>query len=116
MDSPPSGASMRDRNLEQTLRADLAGLDVTETGMFGGLAFLLRGNLLCCASHEGLLARLGPGNDAWALALPGAATMMSGTRPMKGWVRIPPPLAADPDTRARVLDAAAAYASSLPPK
>ena len=107
---------MRDRNLERTLRADLAGLDVTETPMFGGLAFLLRGHLLCCASHEGLLARLGQGNEAWALALPGAATMMSGTRPMKGWVRIPPALAADPALRRRVLDAATAFASTLPPK
>ena len=107
---------MRDRDLEQTLRADLANLDVTETPMFGGLAFLLHGNLLCCASHEGLLARLGQGRDAWALALPGAATLKSGTRPMKGWVRIPPDLAADPALRARVLDAAVAFASSLPPK
>jgi hypothetical protein len=107
---------MRDPGLEQTLRADLAGLPITETFMFGGLAFLLHGHLLCCASHEGLLARLGPGREAWALALPGATAMMSGTRPMKGWVRIPPDLAADPALRARVLDAAAAFASSLPPK
>jgi hypothetical protein len=108
---------MRDRDLEQALRDDLRRLNgVTETGMFGGQAFLLRGNLLCCASHEGLLARLGRGNDAWALALPGATTLFSGTRPMKGWVRIPPPLAADPALRARVLDAAIAFASSLPPK
>ena len=107
---------MRDRDLDQTLRADLAALRVTETLMFGGLAFLLHGNLLCCASHEGLLARLGPGNDAWALALPGAGPLQSGTRPMKGWVRIPPALATDPDTRQRVLAAATAFASSLPPK
>ena len=108
---------MRDPDLEQTLRADLARLDgVTETTMFGGLAFLLHGHLVACASHEGLLARLRPGNDAWALALPGATRLLSGTRPMKGWVRIAPPLAADPALRARVLDAAAAFASSLPPK
>jgi hypothetical protein len=108
---------MRDRDLERTLRADLARLDgLTEAPMFGGLAFLLRGNLLACANHEGLLARLGQGNDAWALALPGATTLMSGPRPMRGWVRIPPALAADPETRRRVLDAATAFASSLPPK
>jgi hypothetical protein len=108
---------MRDRDLEQTLRANLAPLQgLSETPMFGGLAFLLHGNLLACANHEGLLARLGQGNDAWALALPGATTLLSGTRPMKGWVRLPPALAADPGTRRRVLDAATAFASSLPPK
>ena len=107
---------MRNPDLERTLRSDLAGLPVTETPMFGGLAFLLGNHLLCCASHEGLLARLGPGRDAWALALPGATPLFSGARPMKGWVRIPPELAADPALRARVLDAAAAFAASLPPK
>ena len=100
---------MRDRDLERILRDDLARRGgVTGTGMFGGRAFLLRGHLLCCASHEGLLARL-------ALALPGATTMMSGARPWKGWVRLPPDLAAGPDLRRRVPDAATGFASSLPP-
>ena len=108
---------MRDPDLEQTLRSDLASLDgLADKPMFGGLAFLLHGNLLCCANHEGLLARLGQGGDAWALALPGAAPLFSGARPMKGWVRIPPTLAADPALRRRVLDAATAFASTLPPK
>ncbi|WP_037282378.1 TfoX/Sxy family protein [Rubellimicrobium mesophilum] len=108
---------MRDRDLEQRLRADLTTRDgITETTMFGSLAFLLRGNLLACASHEGLLARLGRGNEGWALALPGVTTPMSGTRSMKGWVRLPPGLAADPALRARVLDAATAFVASLPPK
>ncbi len=108
---------MRDHAMEAALRADLAPRDgVTETGMFGGWAFLLRGNLLCCARHDGMLARLGKGNDAWALALPGAERLLSGSRPMHGWVRIPPALAADPILRARVLDAALAFAGSLPAK
>jgi hypothetical protein len=108
---------MRNRPLEDTLRHDLKDQDgLTETPMFGGLAFLLRGNLLACASHEGLLARLGKGREAWALALPGATTLLSGSRPMHGWVRVPPDLAADPSLRARVLAAALDFAGSLPPK
>lgn len=105
------------RDLEDRLRDDLADqAGVTEAGMFGGWAFMLRGHLLACARHDGMLARLGKGRDAWALALPGASPLLSGSRPMKGWVRIPPDLAADPALRARLLDAALAFVATLPPK
>ena len=92
----------RDRSLERTLRDDLSARDgLTETGMFGGWAFLIHGHLLACARHDGMLVRLRKGNDAWALALPGAAPLLSGRRPMAGWVRIPPDLCADPRLRRR---------------
>lgn len=108
---------MRDRNLEATLRSDLADRPgITETGMFGGWAFLVNGHLLCGARHDGMLARLGRGNDAWILSLPGATPLFSGQRPMPGWVRLPPDLCADDALRRRVLDAALRFAGSLPPR
>ena len=44
---------------------------ITEKAMFGGWAWLLNGNLLCGARHDGMLVRLGKGNEAWALATSG---------------------------------------------
>jgi hypothetical protein len=107
----------RDCSLERTLRADLAGQDrLTETGMFGGWAFMVRGHLLVCARHDGMLVRLGRSNDAWALALPGAAALLSRSRPMAGWVHIPPDLCTDPALRRRLLDASLGFVAGLPPK
>ncbi len=82
----------RDKGLKEIIRDDLrdtAGL--TGKAMFGGWAWLLNGNLLCGARNDGLLIRLGKGNDAWALKEPGIVPMINGGRAMQGWVR------ADPD-------------------
>ena len=107
----------RDQGLEAILTEDLADLpDITTTPMFGGLAWLWRGNLLCCAGSDGILLRLGKGNDAWALAIPGITPMRMGDRVMNGWVRLSPDAAADDTLRHRLLDAAQAFVATLPPK
>jgi hypothetical protein len=108
---------MRNPETEALLREALADQPrVTETPMFGGLAFLVGGHLTACASHEGLLVRLGKGRDGWALDLPGAAPLLSGTRPMEGWVRLPPDFASDPAVRARSVAAALDFVATLPPR
>ena len=107
----------RDPGLERILREELRDAGpLTEVPMFGGLAFLWAGHLLCCADASGLLVRLGRGNDGWALALHGATPLRSGTRPMKGWVRLPPALRADEELRRRCIAAALAFVHGLPPK
>ena len=61
---------------------------VAEKRMFGGLAFLLDGNLAVVVSSQGgLLLRLGPDADA-ALEEPHTAPMEMRGRPMTGWVRV----------------------------
>jgi hypothetical protein len=107
----------RDKGLEELLRADLedvAGL--TEKPMFGGLAWLLNGHLLCGARQDGMLIRLGKGLDAWALALPGIGPMIMRGRPMQGWVRAQPVAFGDDDLRRNLLRAAAAFVGTLPAK
>jgi hypothetical protein len=84
--------------------------------MFGGRAWLLKGNLLCCARDDGMLARLGKDRDGWALALPEVVPMMSGARRMKGWVRAGPGAYGDDALRRRLVDAALAFVRSLPAK
>jgi TfoX N-terminal domain len=61
---------------------------ITERAMFGGRALLLNGNLLCDARDDGMLIRLGKGNDGWALELEGIAPMISRGRQMQSWVRV----------------------------
>lgn len=50
--------------------------------MFGGWVWLLWG-----ARDDGMLVRLGKGNDGWALDIPGVEPMISRGKHMSGWVR-----------------------------
>ena len=65
----------RDRGLEVQIEEDLATLDGslawTSKPMFGGVALLVSGNLLCGVRAGSLMVRLGKGSDAWALGLDG---------------------------------------------
>jgi hypothetical protein len=107
----------RDAGLEDLVRHDLAGeAGLMERRMFGGMAWLLRGNLLCGARTDGMLVRLGAGNDGWALALPDVAPMVMRSRPMRGWLRAGPEAYGDDALRRKLLAAALAFARSLPGK
>lgn len=107
----------RDEGLEELLRDELrdeSGL--TEKTMFGGRAWLLNGNLLCGARDDGMLARLGKGNDRWALEIADVAPMLSRGRRMEGWVRAGPMAFGDDQLRRKLIVAALAFVRSLPAK
>ena len=107
----------RDEGLEELLREDFkAEAELTEKAMFGGRAWLLHGNLLCGARDDGMLVRLGKGNDGWALELADISPMMMRGWPMQGWVRAGPEAFGDDVLRGKLLNAALAFARSLPEK
>ena len=107
----------RNKVLEELLTDDLAQVrGLTEKAMFGGLAWLLHGNLLCGARDDGMLARLGKGNEAWALATRGIGPMISQGRPMPGWVRAAPEAYENDTLRRKLLNAALEFNRSLPRK
>jgi hypothetical protein len=107
---------MRDSGLEELVLEHIGGLaGLSEKSMFGGRTWLLDGHLLCGASDRGMLVRLGKGNDAWALALPGIE-QLDGSRPYPGWVVAGAAAYADDTLRLRLLDAALAFVRSQPPK
>ena len=107
----------RDLGLEDLIREDLpSDPALTEKVMFGGWAWLLSGNLLLGARSDGLLARLGKGNDAWALDLPDVSPMMARGRAMDGWVRAGPIAYGDDALRLRLIEAALGFVRGLPPK
>lgn len=106
-----------DDQLAERVRAQLGDRHgLSEKKMFGGLAFLLHGNMCCGVHGEGLIVRLGADKMDAALARPGARVFDMTGRPMKGWVVVDPPgIRKDADLGAWV-DLAAEHASALPPK
>ena len=107
-----------DEDLANRIRALLGGEDaITEKRMFGGLGFLLHGNMAVAASHTGgLLARIDPADSEEAIARPHADRMEMRGRSMDGWVRVAAEgVSGDRELRAWVAQSLA-YARTLAPK
>lgn len=107
-----------DPELEALVRGDLGGRDgIAERRMFGGLAFMAGGHMICGLHRGGVFVRLGRGAEA-ALSLPGVAPMRMGGhgRPMAGIVALSDRAARDDALRGRLIGEAAAFAATLPPK
>lgn len=65
--------------------------NIGEIKMFGGLCFMLNGNMLVCSSRKGgLLVRTGEAGMAEALKKPGAAKMVMSGREMNAYVWVEP--------------------------
>jgi hypothetical protein len=81
---------MYDEDLANRLRELLAQEEaLTERAMFGGLAFLVNGNMTVAASGQGgLLARVNPELTAEAVTRPYASVAMMRGREMPGWIRV----------------------------
>ena len=107
----------RDKGLEELVESELKGVrGLTQQTMFGGLAWLLHGNLLCGAREDSLLVRLGKDRDAWALKEPGVELMVMGERKMHGWVRAHAKAYANDALRAKLVAAALEFNRTLPKK
>ena len=89
--------------------------NVTERKMFGGLAFMIAGNMCCGVTGSDLMLRLGDGADA-ALEDPHVRPMDFTGRPLSGFVYVAPEATAKtPDLR-RWIGSALVFVSTLPPK
>jgi TfoX/Sxy family transcriptional regulator of competence genes len=90
---------------------------LTEQRMFGGLAFLIGGNMAVAASGQsGVLVRVDPSQSDALTASSGAEPMIMRGREMKGWLRVGTDDVAEDDELARWVRIGVAYARSLPPK
>jgi TfoX N-terminal domain len=97
------------------LIGDEAGL--TEQKMFGGLAFLLGGNMAIAASGEGgVLVRVDPARSDELLASSNARVMEMRGRQMAGWLRVDLDDVRTVSELARWVGLGTGYARSLPPK
>ena len=90
--------------------------EVTERKMFGGVAFMLRGNMLCAVGKNDLMVRVGPSGYEAALRLPHAHPMRFTGRPMRGYITVDTAGYETSDGLGLWLDKALAFVRTLPPK
>lgn len=106
-----------DEGLAAIMRDDLEGRPtITERKMFGGLAFMLNGNMVAGVHKDGAMARVGKEAMDEAMAIEGVGPMEFTGRPMGGMVSMDADLMADDARRCRIMGMAIAHAESLPPK
>ncbi len=98
------------------VRRALGDHPVTEQKMFGGVCFMLNGNMLVGASPRGLMVRTGRDAYAAALGRPHVLPMRLGQREMPGYVVVAPQGVAGEHDLAGWLALALAFVGTLPPK
>jgi TfoX/Sxy family transcriptional regulator of competence genes len=106
-----------DEGVAQRLRESLADVsDLSEKKMFGGLSFLVAGNLCVGVMGDELIARVGPEAYPAAVARPGAHPFDFTKRPMAGWVMVRPEGFEDDAALDEWVGSSLQFARSLPPK
>jgi TfoX/Sxy family transcriptional regulator of competence genes len=107
-----------DEDLANRIRELIAAQDgLTERRMFGGLAFLINGNMSVSASGQGgLLLRIDPAETDALAGKPHAARFEMRGKPMDGWLRIDPEGIKTRAQLERWVSRGVTYARSLPPK
>lgn len=106
-----------DDGVAQRLREALAERrDIVEKKMFGGMAFMLSGNMCCGVVNDTLMARVGPDQYAAALKVKHTHEMDFTGKPLKGFIYVAPEgFDADEDLQSWV-DRCVAFTGSLPAK
>jgi hypothetical protein len=103
--------------LAERMRRGMRGKPgVVEKIMFGGIGFLVNGNLACGVNKEDLIVRLSDRDFVEALKRPQARIFNMTGRPMKGWIMVSSGGYASDAALKGWIDRSVAYARSLPPK
>jgi len=106
-----------DEKLAQRVRESLSGQDgLVEKKMFGGLGFMLHGNLACGVNGDDLIVRVGPDAYGDLIMQPHTHPFDFTGRPMKGWLVVQPAGLASDDDLHYWVSLGASFARSLPAK
>jgi TfoX/Sxy family transcriptional regulator of competence genes len=106
-----------DEGLAERVRQQLsARADVSEMKMFGGIAFMVGGNMAVGVAGDELMVRLDPADGEKALTEEGVRMFDMTGRPLKGWILVSPDRTADEAGLSEWVEAGADYAASLPAK
>jgi hypothetical protein len=106
-----------DEGLAQRIReilVDQPGL--VEKKMFGGIAFMLQGNMVCGVNKEDLIVRLDPAQYEAAVTRAHARPFDLAGRVMKGWVMVGPDGCEADEALEAWVQQGVDFALSLPPK
>lgn len=109
---------MYDEDLADRIR-ELVGAEpqVTEKKMFGGLAFLVGGNMAIAASGQGgVLVRVDPDQSDQIVDCTDAEMAVMRGRPMQGWLRVAPDHVRTKRQLTKWVQLGVSYARSLPRK
>lgn len=89
---------------------------ITEKKMFGGICFLLNGNMLVAVWNNSLIVRVGIEQAAIALKEPDVREMDLTGRPMKGWIIVEPDGIDSDQQLTRWIDLSLTFVRTLPAK
>jgi TfoX/Sxy family transcriptional regulator of competence genes len=89
---------------------------LSEREMFGGISFMINGNMAVGVIGDELMVRVGKDAHAEVVEQPGARPLEMGSRSMKGWVAVSQEVFPDEDAFETWVARGVAYAESLPAK
>lgn len=105
-----------DIQLAERIRSQLDGIPFVEKKMFGGIGFLIHGNMACGVNKDDLVVRVEPGRHSALLKKTHARPFDLTGKPMKGWLLVEPAgVKTDKQLSAWVKEGVE-FASTLPPK
>lgn len=104
------------QNLAERVRAALEGMEWVEKRMFGGITFMLNGNMLCCTTNKGLMVRVGKEAEQDALRFPHASPCDGAGHKMTGFVMIAHEGLRDDSDLSAAIKLALHYVAGLPAK
>lgn len=106
-----------DEKLADRIRAKLKGTrGLTEKKMFGGVGFMVNGNLACGVNKQDMIVRLSDTDSEAALKRAHVRVFDMTGRPMKGWIVVQAQGVATDRTLQGWIDKSLAFAKTLPPK
>jgi TfoX/Sxy family transcriptional regulator of competence genes len=102
--------------LAERIRAQLEGIPFVEKNMFGGVGFLIGGNLACGVNKDNLIVRIDPEKQVTLLRKPHAKPFDLTGKPMKGWLVVEGACVKTEKQLRAWIKEGVEFASTLPPK
>jgi len=102
--------------LAERIRSQLDGVPFVEKKMFGGVGFLINGNMACGVNKDNLIVRVDPEKHNALLKKPHAKPFDLTGKPMKGWLLVEPDGCKTEKQLSTWIKEGIEFASSLPAK
>ena len=105
-----------DKELAKRISATFGTIPIIEKKMFGGVGYLLHGNMACGVLDDALLVRVGKEDYEAALRYPHTRVFNITGRVMRGWVMVSPDSTSNDDELSNWVEQGIKFALTLPPK
>jgi TfoX/Sxy family transcriptional regulator of competence genes len=105
-----------DTKLAERIRSELEGLPYIEKKMFGGVGFLIHGNMACGVHKDSMIVRVNPAEQERLLKKKRTRVFDLTGKPMKGWLIVEPDGCKTQKQLADWVKTGVDFALTLPPK